>query len=123
MIPDKTVTPPEALLIRGTHPAGNMVFRLERLNLLPVPDDAVLTLVQSSGLEPTLPGLSCEELAAYITEVIRQSSPDITQADVWARMKAPLMQTSTPYPHRVISEDAFKDWQMVQTFMKNKPAD
>ncbi len=123
MDPDKTVTPPEALLIRVTHPAGNMVFRLERLNTRPVPDAAIRPLAENSGHVPALTDVTIERLAAYIADVIRQVSPGTPRADVWARIKAPVKNVPAASSHRAMSEDALKDLQMVQTFMKKKHTD
>ncbi len=47
MTDNETAPQPDALLIRVSHPAGNMLFRLERLNTRPVPDAAVRPMARS----------------------------------------------------------------------------
>lgn len=120
MTDDETAPQPDALLIRVSHPAGNMLFRLERLNTRPVPDAAVSPMAESSGYLPALADLTIERLAAYIADVIGQVSPDTPRADVWARTKSPVKIIPTASSPRVMSEDALKDLQMVNTFMKGK---
>ncbi|MGC0796171.1 hypothetical protein WKH63_21715 [Pantoea agglomerans] len=120
MIQDKTATETDALLIRVSHPAGNMLFRLERLNSRPVPDATIRPLAENSGYLPSLAGVTIERLAAYIAEVIRQVSPDTSRADVWTRTEVPVKNVPAASSHRVMSEDALKDLQMVNAFMKGK---
>lgn len=118
MTDDETAPQADALLIRVSHPAGNMLFRLERLNTRPVPDAAVRLLAESSGHVPALADVTIEQLAAYIADVIRQVSPDTPRADVWARIKPPVKIMPAASRPRVMSEDALKDLQMVTAFMK-----
>jgi len=117
MIQDETAPEPDALLIRVSHPAGNMLFRLERLNTRPAPDAAVRPLAENSGLVPALADVTIERLAMYITDMIRQATPC---TDVRARTKASVKNIPAACRHHVMSEDEFKDWQMVNTFMKDK---
>jgi hypothetical protein len=123
MVQDETTPVPDSLLIRikdGQQSSGNMLFRLERLNTRPVPDAAVCPMTENSGHIPALADVTIERLAAYIADVIRQVSPGITRADVWVRTKSPVKKIPAASNHRVMSEDALKDWQMVNTFMKGK---
>ncbi|WP_336794857.1 hypothetical protein [Pantoea anthophila] len=120
MTDDETAPQPDALLIRVSHPAGNMLFRLERLNTRPVPDAAVRPLAENSGHVPALADVTIEQLAAYIADVIRQVSPDTPRADVWARIKIPVKIMPAASRPRVMSEDALKDLQMVTAFMKGR---
>ncbi|PAW31234.1 hypothetical protein CIL06_22910 [Pantoea vagans] len=120
MTDDETAPQPDALLIRVSHPAGNMLFRLERLNTRPVPDAAVRPLAENSGHVPALADVTIEQLAAYIADVIRQVSPDTPRADVWVRIKTPVKTMPAASRPPVMSEDALKDLQMVTAFMKGK---
>ncbi|MBK5017985.1 hypothetical protein [Pantoea sp. S62] len=120
MIQDKKAPEPDALFIRVSHPAGNMLFRLERLNTRPVPDAAVRPMAENSGHLPALTDLTIEQLAAYIADVIHQVSPGTPRADVWVRTKSPVKNIPAASSPRVMSEDALKDLQMVNAFMKGK---
>jgi hypothetical protein len=123
MIHDETTPVPDSLLIRitgGRQSSGNILFRLERLNTRPVPDAAIRPMAENSGHVPALADITIERLAGYITDVIRQVSPSTSRADVWARKKAPVKNIPAACRHHVMSEDEFKDWQMVDTFMKDK---
>ena len=81
MIQEKTSPEPDALLVRISHPAGNMLFRLERLNGRPVPDAAIQRLAENSGHVLTLTNTTIDQLAMYITDVICQVSPGIQRAN------------------------------------------
>lgn len=120
MIQDKKAPEPHALFIRVSQPAGNMLFRLERLNTRPVPDAAVRPMAENSGHLPAFTDLTIEQLAAYIADVIHQVSPGTPRADVWVRTKSPVKNIPAVSSPRVMSEDALKDLQMVNAFMKGK---
>lgn len=123
MVHDETTPVPDSLLIRITgrrHPSDNMLFRLERLNTRPFPDAAIRPMAENSRHVPALADITIERLAMYIADVIRQVSPDMPCADVWLRTKEPVKNKPVGCRHHVMSDDEFKDWQMVNTFMKEK---
>lgn len=123
MVHDETTPVPDSLLIRikdGRQSSGNMLFRLERFNTRPVPDAAIRPLAENFGYIPAFTDITIEQLATYIADVIRQVSPGMPRADVWVRTKEPVKNIPAACRHHVMSEDEFKDWQMVNTFMKEK---
>ncbi|CAH6375195.1 hypothetical protein [Pantoea agglomerans] len=123
MVHDDTTPVPDSLLIRikdGRQSSGNMLFRLEKFNTRPVPDAAIRPLAENFGYIPAFTDITIEQLATYIADVIRQVSPGMLHADVWTQTKAPVKNIPAVCRDRVMSEDEFKDWQMVNTFMKGK---
>ena len=123
MVHDETTPVPDSLLIRikdGRQSSGNMLFRLERFNTRPIPDAAIRPLAENFGYIPAFTDITIEQLATYIADVIRQVSPGMLHADIWSQTKAPVKNIPVACRDRVMSEDEFKDWQMVNTFMKGK---
>lgn len=123
MVHDETTPVPDSLLIRikdGRRSSGNMLFRLERFNTRPIPDAAIRPLAENFGYIPAFTDITIEQLATYIADVIRQVSPDMPCTDVWGRTKEPVKNKPVACRHHVMSDDEFKDWQMVDTFMKEK---
>lgn len=123
MVHDETTPVPDSLLIRikdGRQSSGNMLFRLERFNTRSIPDAAIRPLAENFGYIPAFTDITIEQLATYIADVIRQVSPDMPCADVWGRTKEPVKNKPVACRHHVMSDDEFKDWQMVDIFMKEK---
>jgi len=123
MVHDETTPAPDSLLIRikdGRQSSGNMLFRLERFNTRPVPDAAIRPLAENFGYIPAFTDITIEQLATYIADVIRQVSPGMLHADIWTQTKAPEKNRPAASSPRVMSEDALKDLQMVNAFMKGK---